>query len=249
MKIQIFIAGVLDPKWPLDLHENQLPVRSPDRLIMSPFDEAALEVALQIRDRDPAVTIHAVIAGGAESEKLGRAVAAHSIADVSCLPLLAPWDQGATARQLAAVASDATLILLGREFGDCDDGIVPAMLAALLGLPFFGRVQAVDAGPPPGLVRESGEFEERLSVAAPLVASATNDRRSRLRKPLMKNVMLSRQQKITPIEAQAPTTGLARMGRVRAVVSARQATACRMLDCPPEQQARMIAGLLREASA
>lgn len=244
MKIVVLIAGVLDPKWPLTSRPGGLPVSSGDRLLLSPFDEAALELALKIRDVRPEAELRALVAGGPEAEKLARAVCALNVHDVSTLALANPWDQAATARSLAQAASGADLILVGREFGDCDDGLVPPMLAAVLGLPFFGRAQVVAAIPNLCLMRDAGNHEEWLTVDRPIVASVTNDRRNRLRKPLMKNVMQARQRRIDSRDTgPVVATGLCLSG-CEGLTGTRPITDCRMIQGPVQEQARALAAIL-----
>lgn len=250
MNILVLIAGVLDPKWPVVTDGTTLPARTADRVVMSPFDEAALEIALTIRDADPTGTkIRAVVAGGSEADKLARGVVALGVTDTSCLPLEAIWDQAAVARALADVASDAGLILIGREFGDCDDGLVPAILAGLLGRPFFARAQAVTTESAVRLMRETGVEEEWLSIDTPVVASVTNDRRSRLRKPLMKNVMLARQAKIGLLPPAGRATPALQLANVGVRTASRRAVQCRIIDGSPFDQAQALAALLLEAQA
>ncbi|KUR76775.1 hypothetical protein [Novosphingobium sp. Fuku2-ISO-50] len=248
MNILVLIAGVLDPKWPVAPFGDGLPERAADRLILSPFDEAALEIALRIRDAHSATAIRAIVAGGEEAIRLARAVAALNIADVATVALAAPWDQAATARELAAVCDDADLVLMGREFGDCDDGLVPPMLAGLLGKPFFGRVQVVETTGAIRLMREAAICEEWLTVAQPVVASVTNDRRTRLRKPLMKNVMMARQAQIGTLTHCAAPKGGADLAGVSAHAGARAMVDCAMIGGSPEDQASAIAALLVEAA-
>ncbi|WP_052757353.1 electron transfer flavoprotein subunit beta/FixA family protein [Sphingobium chungbukense] len=246
MRIVVLIAGVLDPKWPVVPVPGGLPARSGDRLLLSPFDEAALELALKIRDARADIALSAVVAGGPEAERLARTVCALHVADVSTLALATPWDQAAVARTLALAASGADLILIGREFGDCDDGLIPPMLAAILGLPFFGRAQVVESNPALRLMREAGSHEEWVAVDRPIVASVTNDRRTRLRKPLMKNVMMARQAPIVhrnPVPVAA--TGLQLAGSA-GLAGARSFTDCRMIDGDVGEQARALAAMLRD---
>jgi electron transfer flavoprotein beta subunit len=54
MKIVVAVAGVLDPKWPIELDAEGMPRIAAERMVMSPFDESALEIALRLRDMDPA---------------------------------------------------------------------------------------------------------------------------------------------------------------------------------------------------
>lgn len=243
MNILVLIAGVLDPKWPVRPQNNALPIRAPGRLILSPFDEAALEIALKIRDADASGTaIRAIVAGGQEADKLARGVAALNIADVARLDVAAAWDQGGVARALAAASGDADLILTGREFGDCDDGMVPAMVAGLLNRPFFGRVQSLSVAGGVRLMRESATYEEWRPVDGPLLASVTNDRRNRLRKPLMKNVMMARTARIGEIESgAAPSTAVS---SVIELAGSRAPTTCRMIAGTAQDQATEIARLL-----
>lgn len=251
MKLLVLVAGVLDPKWPVVPDAGGLPLRNADRLMMSPFDEAALEIALKLRDADPSgISISAIIAGGVEAEKLARSVAAFNIADITCCALDAAWDQGAAARALArGLDRDADLILIGREFGDCDDGVVPAALAGLLDRPIFSHVQSVATRDGKvRLMREVAGCEEWLSVTRPLLASITNDRRSRLRKPLIKNVMMARQARISRRDFAGSATSGASLGNVAALVSDRVSVGCEMIAGAPADQAKALAALLLEAN-
>lgn len=249
MNIIVLIAGVHDPKWPVTCADNQLPTPQDDRQIMSPFDEAALEIALRIRDKSPGTAIKVLVAGGAAGSRIARTVAAFNIANVTTIAIGTAWDQAAVARALAGLCAGSELILIGRDFGDYDDGLVPPMLAALLGADFFGRAQAVDASAVPILIREVDGFEERLLVASRTVASVTNDRRTRLRKPLMKNVMQARQAQIGTVEAPAePTPGL-ELVSVTERATSRRVTTCRMIQGTVAEQAEALAALLLEASA
>lgn len=241
MNVLVLIAGVLDPKWPVAPAGNGLPPQPDDRVVLSPFDEAALEIALKIRDTEPATTLRAVVTG---SDKLARAVAALSIAEVATLRLSVPWDQGAVAAELAQLCDGAEVVLIGREFGDLDDGLVPPMLAGLLDMPFFGRVQAVEKADPLRLLREAGDMAESLPLTVPMVASVTNDRRSRLRKPLMKNVMMARQAKIDTVAVEPAESGALILAGVRERSGARTATQCRMIEGSPPEQASALAALL-----
>lgn len=249
MNITVLIAGVHDPKWPIALGSGALPEVDADRQIMSPFDEAALEIALRIRDANPAVSIRAFVAGGDAGAKIARAVAAFNPAHVSTIQIETPWDQSIVAATLAQLCGDVDLILIGREFGDYDDGLVPPMLAAKLDVNYFGRAQVVTTKDGLRLMREAGSCEERCTVSSRLVASVTNDRRTRLRKPLMKNVMLARQAEIMAVEVTHPApTGL-QFERTTERSSFRLATVCTMIEGTIEQQAQSLAALLIAARA
>ncbi len=248
MNIVLFLAGVLDPKWPLTLCEGALPETQPDRVVMSPFDESALETALRIRDANPGTQIRAIVAGSPASEKIARTVLALNVADVSLLDLGDAWNQNAVATQLASQCGEADLVLIGREFGDCDDGLVPPMAAALTGRHFFGRVQAVEASGDIRLMREAGASEQWLAVSGPTLASVTNDRRNRLRKPLMKNVMMARQAAVAQIVAPPSAPSPIGLGGVDTLAAARAPVNCRWIEGSTVEQAQAVAALLRQAA-
>jgi electron transfer flavoprotein beta subunit len=247
MNIVVLIGGVHDPKWPIASGGQVSAIPGADNQVLSPFDEAALEVALRIRDANGDVRIAAYVAGGAAAIKIARAIASLNVADVRTVDLAEPWDQAATARALVPLCTGADLILIGREFGDFDDGLVPAVLAGFLEVPLFARVQTVATHGKIELLRESERFTETLTISGRVVASVTNDRRTRLRKPLMKNVMLARQAAIVDTSAQSePTHGLAIEG-VTARSQDRGPASCTMIAGDVEVQAQELAALLWEA--
>lgn len=250
MNIAVLIAGVHDPKWPLSPELASTGGAAGDHRIMSPFDEAALEMALRVRDAQPATGITVHVAGGAAGLRIARTVAALNVAEVAVFSIERPWDQVATAHAMAGLVQDADLILLGREFGDFDDGLVPALLAGVLGVPFFGRVQTVETqGSEVALARESGSHSEQLTVSGSTVASATNDRRTRLRKPLMKNVMLARQAVIGEVAAPARSTAGLALERIEPGTFGRSKSVCTLIPGSPEEQAQALAALLWQARA
>jgi len=245
MKIAVAIAGVLDPKWPIDLDGEGRPLVRPDRVIMSPFDESALEIALRLRDLDPAGT---TISAVATAEKIARSLAAFRIEDIALLDL--PFDSACDARATAAALAVALdpqvdLVLTGREYGDCDDGAVPPLLARLLDRPFFGRVQDVKGAS--ALLREGAAEEEAVALDTPLLCSVTNDRRNRLRKPLMKNVMMART--ATLRAAPAVTANIAPFDRLALIADARRPVQCRMAIGSPQAIAAILADHIRSARA
>jgi electron transfer flavoprotein beta subunit len=239
MNVLVFIAGVLDPKWPIEASDGSLPKRSTDRLILSPFDEAALEMALTLRDVDSSTSIEAIVLGGAEALKIARAVAAFKI-PVATFAVSNWWDQNVVAAALASVGTEADLVLIGREFGDCDDGTIPSLLAARINRPLFARAQMTSGG---AVMRESSSAEEWLTLDSRAVVSVTNDRRTRLRKPLMKNVMVARQAVIGELAAYGAEAGAA-LSAVRVLSSCRSRTDCHFIMGSADEQAVRLAEML-----
>ncbi|VTZ27581.1 Electron transfer flavoprotein subunit beta [Methylocella tundrae] len=257
MNVVVFLAGIADPKWPLSaVSTDVVKARADNHVALSPFDEAALETAMKIRDGWPGTRLTVAMIGGPESEILLRKVAAYRVDRVARIDArtLSPWDSRALAARLAATLAEldagADLILIGREFGDCDAGGLPPCLAATLGWPFFGLTQHAEwDGECLSLLREQGSIEEKASVTGPLVASVTNDRRNRLRHPLMKNVMEAKRMNIVTVTP--PKVGASRvsLAEICGIAAATREVACRVLDGPLDAQVAELAAFLGPWSA
>ena len=256
MNVVVLLAGVADPKWALDdaslaAHAG-LGSAQPAARIASPFDESALEIALQMRDEAPDTHLAVLCPGGAEAEPLLRQAAAHRPSSLLRVeePAGRMWDIRARARllkdALARLAVAPVLVLLGREFGDADDGALPACLAEELGWAYVACVREVRATPAGfAPARERGGAEERMTLPGPLVASVTNDRGNRLRHPLLKNVMAARREQMDVLGAMPVDEPHV---HARSVVAARaqaRAGAGRRLDGPLAAGVAELASLLR----
>jgi electron transfer flavoprotein beta subunit len=257
MQVVVLLAGVVDPKWRLVglglrdgtelADESGLPRR------LSPFDEAALEIALKLRDADPSVRVTVVLPGDAGSDALLRAVMAfrpHRAfrLDTSAIPL---WDPRIAAQVLGAgvdLATDAPdLVLMGREFGDGDDGTLPPLLAEIRGWSFWGQAHAVALAENGFRAqRMRGPREEMVHLPSPALVSLTNDRGNRLRHPLMKNVVLAKRDPVEVLAAPVPETPRALRALSLAMVPPprRGAGACRVLSGPLEAQVGELAAYL-----
>lgn len=259
MHIVVFLAGMADTKWPfrgIDLDAGGM-IRGEDVFprAFTPFDESALETALKIRDEDPGVSISALLLGAAQSDVLLKAVAALRVHAVSAIEhqSVIRWDPAGLSvvlrNAIAAMPTPPDLVLLGREFGDCDDGALAPTLAETLGWRFVGLVQ--QASVVDGRIRlrrMRGNADECILLPAPVVASVSNDKSNRLRRPLLKNVMAARSVQIGVMPANGPETGprvvaaeldLQEAGR-------RNSKGCQMLDGPVENQVSRIVRYLEQ---
>ena len=258
MHVVVLLAGIADSKRPLErpasgewadvLAQPTTPFKP------SPFDEAALEIALKLRDANPQIKLSAVVTAGCDDVALMRAVAAYRLDIVTGLRL--PGGVGADPDLLAqhaleACASEdapADLILIGREHGDLDDGMIAGYLAAKWGRPYFGLAQNVKAA-------SNGSWQaERMGATAletytlegrPMV-SITNAKINRLRHPLMKNVVLAKQQKFDIRTAQADTVNprASVLGANTPPSVVRGTVPCEMLTGDANQQAKQLASIL-----
>ena len=218
MHIAVLLAGVADPRKPLPRPASgdwrELPCSDAISYKLSPFDEAALEIALKLRDQGAAARVTVVVTDGALDNALLRSVAA--LKPDRLLGLSPPAGQRGSAAWLARHAGDLLradgawpdLVLIGREHGDLDDGMTPAYLAESWRLPFVNLALQVQAGISGGwaLLRSGARQDESLQVPAPAMASISNDKSNRLRHPLMKNVAMAKQFKF---EQVTPDAGLA----------------------------------------
>jgi len=147
-------------------------------LVMSPFDEQALEAALRIRDKAGAGVRISAITLGPES---ARAVLKHalSLGADDGVHLLDPAFEGsdgyAVARALAAAITklgEVDLVLCGRQAADWDAGIVGLGIAELLdraSVSFACDIEAVE-----GAVRVERVLQDGFEVVeAPLPALVT----------------------------------------------------------------------------
>ena len=120
---------------------------------ISPYDEYAVELALEHKDGDPATTVSAVSVGPARAKDALRAALAMGCDDATLVT--GEGVETATAAEIAAaLASVATdlapdLVVCGKQASDDDQGLVGPTLAELLGWPHVALVTkfaATDGG-------------------------------------------------------------------------------------------------------
>lgn len=248
MNILLLWSGIADPNKPLprELDAAALARHAAHDSVPSPFDEAALEIALKLRDRDPAIRIAAWCAG---SEALARRLAAYPVQTPALLQTLPPpWDAAARVQALTALRPGLPfapdLVLLGREFGDWDDGSLPVLLARAWELPHLSLATAIEAqGDRLVVTRQSGAALELVHAGAPLLVTATNAAANKLRHPLMKNVMLAKRAQLPVLGAAVGAAGTA-LAALHHAEPAPRALACELLGGSAEEQARALADRL-----
>ena len=258
MNVIVLLAGIIDPNRTVSaadiLQELSGGPELPRKL--SPFDESALECALRLRDSDASIRVSAFLVGHKVPDALLRTVAAFRPDRMGGIALSAGqiWDTQAMAQRLAAVAAGqagAEMVLMGRQFGDMDDGVIAPAVAEQLRWPFVGLAQEVlrDADRWE-FMRERGDLTERIRVESPVLASVTNDRRNRLRFPLMRNISSAKKERFS-VGAIGENTGTAIEGGGVTLQSltdraiGRPHATGRLLTGTPEAQAGELAAWLR----
>jgi electron transfer flavoprotein beta subunit len=164
-------------------------------LVISPFDEQAMEAALRIRDRLGAEVRITALTLGPESARAALKQALALGADDAVHLLDAAFD-GADAHVVAhalaaAVAKlgDIDLVLAGRQAADWDAGIVALGVAEILGLPsvsFARAIEVVDGALVVERVLQDGF--ERIGSPLPALVTVSNEL-GEARKPNLRETM------------------------------------------------------------
>ncbi len=211
MKIAILLKRILDPE--VSPHKFSLepgatrPSDAGIPKVISPFDENALELALQLREKSPGSTVTAISMGPPETvEILRKALAVTADAAVLVQIETDPGpDAFGTASTLAAALQKTgpfDLVLAGRQAGDWDQGQVGSLVAEMLGFPCVTFVtQASPSGNGLRLQRESENGYDVIDADLPLVLTVTNHPGNVLRLPKVRDVMMANRKPVTTIAA------------------------------------------------
>lgn len=254
MDILVLLAGVADNRYPLHdirLNNGLITESGQSRRILSPFDEGALELALKLRDQRDDCRIEVLVLGGSNQDNLLRSVAAFKPDRLRCLQLqpCRPWDAAATSEQIGSLLQREELcpdlLLIGREYGDLDEGGLPVMLAARLQLPLFSLAQHAEwQDGQLSLLRERGVSQQWHRPQGALAATVTNDRRNKLRHPLMKNVMMAKKMTFDSVDAPAQSTVVASAEQLLPAREVQRGGNCQMLEGDVNSQAAALVGYL-----
>lgn len=204
--------------------------------IISPYDEFAVEAALQMKEAAGAGEVTIVSLGPANSTKELRTCLAMG-ADKAILIKDdgAPGrDASSTAQALAAAITPlgAELVLCGKQAADRDQGQVGSLLAAKLSLPCVTEIRKLELADGTATVERAGEdgTSETYQVSLPAVLTCTKGL-NEPRYASLKGIMMAKKK---PIDEQEPQLGDARL-----TLSA--------LQLPPERAEGRIVGEGAEA--
>ncbi len=179
MKIVVLVKEVPDTygERKLDL-ETGLADRDASEAVLDEISERALEVALSYADSAggaEVVVLSMAPESAAATIRKGLAMGAASAVHVTD-PALAGADLGLTARVLAAAIrrSGFDLVITGNLSTDGSGGVLPAMLAELLGVPNATALSSVEitADSVSG-TRSTDDGDMRVSASLPAVISIT----------------------------------------------------------------------------
>lgn len=173
------------------------------QFVINPNDEFGLTRAIWFKEQAGA-TVTVVNVGGTDAEATLRKALAIG-ADEAIRINATPTDGYFVAKQLAEVvkAGGYDLVIAGKESLDYNGGMVPGMLAALLGFDFVNGCISLDVnGTDAKAVREIDGGKETLSTKLPLVIGGQKGlvEEKDLRIPNMRGIMQARTKTLTLVE-------------------------------------------------
>lgn len=197
MHVVVCIKQIIDPEIsPLSFQIDPVTrkqVRGTQSLVISTFDEVALEVALQLKEKI-AARVSAVTIGGQDGVEALRQALAMGADDAFLLsdPAFEDSDSFGKAYILAAALRklDAfDLALCGRQAGDVEMGLVGSFLAEELGLPSAAVISNVEVVEGKARLRRPIEGGYAiLEAPLPCLLTVTNDESNVPRYPSIRNI-------------------------------------------------------------
>jgi electron transfer flavoprotein beta subunit len=179
--------------------------------IINPYDEwYALVRAIEMKEQDPAVTIHLVTVGEADAEPIIRKALALG-GDEAIRINIQSNDSFVVASQIAAIAKEGAydLILTGKETIDYNSACIGSMLSGLLDLPYVSLAnQMTFNGNTASVKREIEGGEETCEVTLPAIVSCQKGMAEQ-RIPNMRGIMAARTKPlkvVEPVAVQATTS-------------------------------------------
>jgi len=225
MKILICISKTPDTTAKIGFADNNTKFATDGvQWIINPYDEwYALVRALELKETGKASAVHLITVGKSDVEPVIRKALALG-GDEAIRIDVDSNDPLVIAQEIAAYAKAQSydLVLCGKESIDYNNGVVGAMLAALLDTEYIGFATKLEIeGNAAALVREIEGGEEHVSCNLPLVVSCQKGMAEQ-RIPNMRGIMAARtkplavvsgmgaqsQSKIVAYEMPAAKTGV-----------------------------------------
>ena len=262
MNIVVCIKQIIDPEIPADQFKldpnTKRQVRGGLSLMISAYDQNALEVALQLREKVggkvTALCLGESGAMGAVKSALGMGVDDGVL--VSDPPLLESDPVGVAHILAKAIQKIGVpdLVLTGCVSGDTGDKVVGPLLAEELGVPcvtFVSKVEHHDGKARVRRIVEDGY--ELVEAAFPLVASIISDDSNVPRYSKLKDIMTAAKKQVPTWKASDLNLDGAKVGaaaaqlQVRDVAIPQREARCEMLDGEsPQERGEKLALRLRE---
>ena len=204
MKILVCISHVPDTTSKINFTENNTQFDTNGvQFVINPNDEFGLTRAMWFKEKQNA-TIDIINVGGPETEPTLRKALAIG-ADTAIRINAQPTDGFQVAKELSNVVKDGgyDLIIAGRESIDYNGGMVPGMLASLIGASFVNTCIGLEVdGDKATAIREIDGGKETVTATLPLVVGGQKGivEESDLRIPNMRGIMMARKKPLNVVE-------------------------------------------------
>ena len=209
MKILVCISHVPDTTSKINFTNGDTEFdKNGVQFVINPNDEFGLTRAIWFKEKQGA-TVTVVNVGEAETEATLRKELAIG-ADDAIRINANPTDGMFVAKQLAEVVKQGAydLIIAGKESLDYNGGMVPGMLAGLLGYNFINSCTGLEVdGSNAKAIREIDGGKETLSATLPLIIGGQKGlvEEKDLRIPNMRGIMMARSKALTVNEPTSDT--------------------------------------------
>lgn len=207
MKVFVCVSQVPDTETKVKVGQDGKTIdRSEVNLILNPYDEIAIEAALQIKDKTQSEVTYVSVGGDSNKEVIRKALAMGG--DKGILVRTDNiGDSYSVASAIAAALRDsgADMILFGKQSIDYDDAAVGSMVAELLGLPSASVVVKLDIYESDKKVvceREIEGGKETVEMTIPCVIT-TQKGLNEPRYPALKGIMAAKTKPIREVAAPA----------------------------------------------
>ena len=212
MKILVCISHVPDTTSKINFTDGDSKFdTSGVQFVINPNDEFGLTRAMWFKEKQGA-TVTVVNVGQADTEPTLRKALAIG-ADEAIRVNANPADGFYVAKQLARVVREGgyDLIIAGRESIDYNGGMVPGMLASMVGANFVNTCIGLEVeGDQATVIREIDGGKETVKTHLPLVVGGQKGlvEEKDLRIPNMRGIMMARKKQLTVLEPEdvAPKT-------------------------------------------
>ncbi|WP_347373228.1 electron transfer flavoprotein subunit beta/FixA family protein [Aequorivita sp. Q41] len=205
MKILVCISHVPDTTSKINFTDGDTKFDTNGvQFVINPNDEFGLTRAMWFKEKQGA-TVHVINVGGAETEPTLRKALA--IGADEAIRINTPATDGySVAKQLANVVKEGgyNLVIGGRESIDYNGGMVPGMVAKLIGANFVNTCIGLEVeGDNATAIREIDGGKETLKTSLPLVIGGQKGlvEESDLRIPNMRGIMQARSK---PLNVKEP---------------------------------------------
>ncbi len=210
MKILVCISHVPDTTSKINFTDGDTKFDTNGvQFVINPNDEFGLTRAMWFKEKQGA-SVDVVNVGGAETEPTLRKALAIG-ADAAIRVNTEAKDGFQVAKELAKVVTDGgyDLIIAGRESIDYNGGMVPGMLAGLIGANFVNTCINLDIdGTTATATREIDGGKETVKTSLPLVIGGQKGlvEESDLRIPNMRGIMMARKKPLNVVEPTGADT-------------------------------------------